>query len=94
MLAVEASFFRKVTDSSELGIGMRLSEEADRSGIGTDDVHQYSNQCGFAGAVGSQQAEDLSLLNMEGHFTQSDIVAVAFLYSVEINKCHRDIRVQ
>jgi len=59
----------------------------DRPGLGPDKADHHVESGGLAGAVWPEQADDLSLLDLDRDFIDGDFIAVVFyqLVSFDVN---------
>ena len=87
-LRVQPSLFREIAEAIEIVAGPRMPERQDAPFVWPDDVHQDSHQRALAGPVRTEQAEDLTLLDVEGDALERGRLPVALGQVLEGNDGH------
>jgi hypothetical protein len=87
-LGVKAPLFRQVAQSIEMLTPPRLAKDPDLARVCADDVHQDADQRALAGAVRTEQPEDLSSMDVERDTAERRRVAVALHEVVEREDDH------
>jgi hypothetical protein len=63
---VEAAVFGHIADALFRVLGHGAAEDGDGAAVGFKDVEEHTDSGGLAGAVGTQEAEDLAGADLEG----------------------------
>lgn len=75
---VESAFFGEVADACHIVLRERMSVEGDGAAVGGGDVVDDADEGGFAGAVVTEQAEDVAALHVDAHIVEGGVRGEAF----------------
>jgi hypothetical protein len=88
---VETALLRQVAEPIAILRAERMTENLDSPAVRLDDVQNRANQRGLAGAVGTEQSEDLALMDFDRHVVERDdlIEPLAHADDADRNSGHR-----
>ena len=75
---VESTFFGEVADVCHIVLRERMSVEGDGAAVGGGDVVDDADEGGFAGAVVTEQTEDVAALHVDAHIVEGSVRGEAF----------------
>src|SRR6267143_5923500 len=70
--------------------GKRFTEHPHHTRVRHDNPDHHANRAGLAGAVGSQQAENLALLDSERKIIDREIAVISLAHALEFADPHAD----
>ena len=89
---VEAEVLRQKTDAgARRPVAQRRAQQGGAAGGGRDQAEQHLDRGGLAGAVGTQEAKDLTLLDLQGEALDGDVIAKDFAQLVGLDCVSRSV---
>ena len=75
---VESAFFGEVADVCHIVLREGMPVEGDGAAVGGGDVVDDADEGGFAGAVVTEQTEDVAALHVDAHIVEGGVGGKAF----------------
>jgi len=82
---IQAAFFRQVADFVLAAVIEFFAHDFDFTRIRFDDVHHHADGGGLTGAVGADEAEDFTLIDVERDVIYGGMFTVGLEYMIYFN---------